>query len=72
MKTYRSEKFRSRDGGAVTVQLDSTSQVKVTDLDWGYLTDKQTNREKKKKGHFIREFQLGKRKEAKLRRPKLS
>ena len=37
MHTHRSQELWGGDGGAVSVQLDSTSQVKVTDLDWGDL-----------------------------------
>jgi hypothetical protein len=37
MHTHRSQELRGGDGRAVAVQLDSTSQVKVTDLDWGDL-----------------------------------
>lgn len=34
---YRGEQLRSGDGGAVAVQFDATSQVKVADLHWGDL-----------------------------------
>lgn len=39
--TYRSEQLRGGDGRAVTVQLDPTSQIKVTDLDRGNLQNKE-------------------------------
>lgn len=34
---YRGEQLRSGDGGAIAVQFDATSQVKVADLHWGDL-----------------------------------
>lgn len=41
METYRSEELWGRDGRAVAVQFYSTSQVKVTDLDWGDLAKEE-------------------------------
>lgn len=34
---YRGEQLRGGDGGAIAVQFDATSQVKVADLHWGDL-----------------------------------